>query len=136
MWTLITSRIFTTSRVLLLHFDVEEEEITYKHIPTCSSDQRSEKGRTKCFCAKGIFFLRRNSSVFIHAKRGSGGSLNMRRSFITKGPSVYLRDRPDRRSSFCLDVVKIYLVKIFLFWGGTIAVIHLNLIYFLNKIFL
>ena len=53
----------------------------------------------------------RKRSVFIDARKERDGPLITRRSFITKGPPTHLRDRPDRRSHFCPDVVKIYLVK-------------------------
>ena len=70
-------------------------------------------------CVKNIKFLDWKSSVFIDVRKGTGGPLNMARSLIDKGPPAYMKDRPDRRSSFCRLVVKIYLVKV-LTLGGKI----------------
>lgn len=60
-----------------------------------------------------MVFQKCNSSVFIDSRKEGDGPLNAGWSFINKGPPSTLKDRPDRRSHFCPDVVKIYLVKNF-----------------------
>ena len=63
--------------------------------------------------------LKQRRQVFIEEIKYTGGPINMARSLIDKGPPACLKDRPDRRSSFCLLVVKIYLVEV-LTLGGKI----------------
>ena len=63
--------------------------------------------------------LKHRRRGFIAGRKYTGGPVNMARSLIDKGPPAYMKDRPDRRSSFCRLVVKIYLVKV-LTLGGKI----------------
>ena len=63
-------------------------------------------------------FLKCNSSVFIGDRREKDGPVKARWSFITKGPSAYLRDRRDKMLPFCPNVGKTYLVQAELIWGG------------------
>jgi hypothetical protein len=94
-----------------LGHDVMDDRITYKHIPKSYSDQRSGNKEIESFVQRGSDFLGENGSVFINARKERDGPLNTRQSFINKGPSPQLRDHRDKRSRFCPDMVKNYLVK-------------------------
>jgi hypothetical protein len=64
-----------------------------------------------------VIVIKEEQITIYTRQEGVGGPINKWWSFITKGPSTTLKDCPDRRSHFCPDMVKTYLVKTQLFWG-------------------